>query len=54
MGDNQKIFLCFQALAHFKQIEKAAPKNWNIQDAAKFNELLLKLAEPLQKSAEEQ
>lgn len=53
MGDNQKIFLCFQALAHFKQTEKAAPKNWNIQDAGKFNELLMKLAEPLQKSAEE-
>lgn len=37
MGDNSKVFQCFQTVALFKKNEKTLPKNWNIKDAAKFN-----------------
>lgn len=29
MGDNQSIFLCYQALATYKAAHKSAPRNWN-------------------------
>lgn len=50
MGDNSNIFLSFQALAHFKKIEKALPRNWSLKDAAKFKEILSNIAKSLNKS----
>jgi hypothetical protein len=54
MADNSKIFLSFQALAHFKKTENTLPKNWNLKDAAKFNEILTAIAVSLNKSEEDQ
>jgi hypothetical protein len=41
MGDNSKIFYCFQTLAQYKKSEATPPKNWSVKDANKFNEILL-------------
>lgn len=44
MGDNNKIFYCYQTLAQFKKSQATLPKNWSIKDATKFNEILVEIA----------
>lgn len=53
MGDNQSIFLCYQALATYKAAHKSAPRNWNNQDWEKYKEILISLTQPLGKQQEE-